>query len=86
VKDLFSDWLAEHFPDRQQKVLGRLREMRGGRLNDSTFGRRMTGDGEFARAIQAMFDLHRRRLGLTRPVALSTASFRRPGGAQGALF
>ena len=86
VKDLFADWLATHFPDRRQKVLGRLREMRGGKLNDSTFGRRMTGEGEFARAIHAMFDLHRRRLGLTQPVELSTASFRRPDGRQRLLF
>ena len=86
VKDLFADWLAAHFPDRRQKVLGRLREMRGGKLNDSTFGRRMTGEGEFARAIQAMFDLHRRRLGLTQKVELSTASFRRPDGRQRLLF
>jgi DNA repair photolyase len=86
VKDLFSDWLAVHFPDRRQKVLGRLREMRGGKLNDSTFGRRMAGEGEFANAIQDMFDLHRRRLGLTKKIALSTASFRPPGGPQGRLF
>ena len=86
VKDLFSEWLAAHFPDRRQKVLGRLREMRGGKLNDSTFGRRMTGDGEFARAIHAMFDLHRRRLGLTQRIQLSTAAFRRPSGPQRPLF
>jgi DNA repair photolyase len=86
VKDLFADWLAAHFPDRRQKVLGRLREMRGGKLNDSTFGRRMTGEGEFARAIHAMFDLHRRRLGMTQKIELSTASFRRPAGPQRRLF
>ncbi len=86
VKDLFSEWLAVHFPDRRDKLLNRLREMRGGQLNDSTFGRRMTGDGEFARAIHAMFDLHRRRLGLTQKITLSTACFRRPSGQQPSLF
>ena len=86
VKDLFSEWLAAHFPDRRDKVLNRIREMRGGKLNDSTFGRRMTGDGEFARAIHAMFDLQRRRVGLTEKITLSSAAFRRPTGAQPRLF
>ena len=48
VAGLFDGWLAAHFPDRRDKVLNRIRAMRGGRLNDPRFGNRMRGDGVFA--------------------------------------
>jgi len=86
VKDLFADWLAAHFPDRKEKVLNRVRAMRHGKLNDSTFGARMRGDGPFAESIHQMFDLHCRKLGLTKHVELSTDAFRRPPGPQRSLF
>ena len=86
VKELFADWLQAHMPDRKDKVLNRLRAMRHGRLNESTFGSRMTGDGPFAESIHQMFDLHRRRLGLTNRIEISTAAFRRPSGPQPSLF
>ena len=86
VKDLFSDWLAAHFPDRKDKVLNRLRAMRHGKLNDPNFGSRMTGEGPFAESIHQMFDLHRRKFGLDRHVELSTEAFRRPPGPQRSLF
>ena len=44
VKELFADWLQAHMPDRKDKVLNRLRAMRHGKLNESTFGSRMTGE------------------------------------------
>ena len=86
VKELFADWLQAHMPDRKDKVLNRLRAMRHGKLNESTFGTRMTGDGPFADSIHQMFDLHRRRLGLTKRIEISTAAFRRPAGPQPSLF
>jgi DNA repair photolyase len=86
VKDLFAEWLAVHAPDRRDKVLNRLRSMRDGALNDSAFGSRMVGSGPFADAIHHMFDLHRRKNGLTAKRRLSTAAFRRPGGTQASLF
>jgi DNA repair photolyase len=86
VKDLFAEWLGVHVPHRKEKVLNRLRDMRDGTLNDSTFGARMRGAGAFAESIHQMFDLHRRRTGLTRTLALSTEAFRRPGGRQPSLF
>ena len=48
VKDLFRDWLERSFPDRAEKVLHRVQEVRGGKLNDSRFGSRMTGEGVYA--------------------------------------
>jgi DNA repair photolyase len=86
VKELFTEWLEAHAPHRKEKVLARLRDMHQGKLNDSTFGSRMTGEGPFAESIHQMFELHRRRLGLTQHVPLSTTAFRRAGGGQLDLF
>lgn len=88
VKDLFETWLGQHFPDRKEKVLNRLRELRGGRLYDSTFGDRMRGHGPFARQVARMFEIACRRHGLNHEHrALSTAAFRRPApGGQLGLF
>lgn len=86
VKELFSEWLELHMPDRKEKVLNRLRAMRDGKLNDPNFGSRMVGEGPFAESIHQMFELHRRRLGMTQKLTLSTKAFRRPGGNQLDLF
>jgi DNA repair photolyase len=87
VKDLFADWLGRHFPERKERVLGRLRDVRGGKLNDSTFGRRMRGEGEWADVFSRMFKLHVRRLGLTgEGMELSAAHFTTGRPRQGTLF
>jgi DNA repair photolyase len=87
VAGLFEAWLAEHFPDRKEKVLGRIRDLRGGRLNDPRFGSRMRGEGVFAEQLRALFTTARRRAGIgAGGPDLSTDSFRRPGGEQLALF
>jgi DNA repair photolyase len=87
LKQLFADWLAQHYPGRRDKVLHRIQEIRAGRLNDPRFGSRMTGEGVFARQIEAMFSLALRRAGIERRSwELSTRAFRRPGGAQLDLF
>src|SRR3982750_4027830 len=65
VKDLFAQWLETHFPDRKDKVLNRIREMRGGKLNDSNFHTRMSGEGVIADQLSQMFDLAKRRAGIT---------------------
>jgi DNA repair photolyase len=87
VSGLFEEWLATHFPDRKDKVLNRVRDLRGGRLNDPRFGSRMRGEGPFAEQVKALFQQAKRRYGLDRPrPELSTAAFRRPPGAQMGLF
>lgn len=79
VKDVFADWLARHHPDRADKVLGRIRDLRGGKLNDSRFGVRMRGEGKWAETFNRLFHVTRKKVGLTAPMAiLSTAHFRRP--------
>ena len=89
MKALFSSWLERHEPDRRDKVLNRLRALRGGRLDDPRFGTRMRGSGVYADQIHDLFDLAYRRAGFDpaaeRP-ALSTKAFRRPGDAQLQLF
>ena len=87
VGELFEGWLEEHFPDRKKKVLNRIREMRGGKLNDPNFGSRMKGEGVFAEQIESMFKLACRRAGMEFGAhELSTSAFRRPSGAQLGLF
>lgn len=87
VKDLFQDWLEQHFPDRKEKVLNKIRDMRDGKLNDSTFGKRFSGEGNFAKQIKDLFCVHSKRLGYNQQrSSLSTAAFRPAEGYQMKLF
>jgi DNA repair photolyase len=63
VAGLFRGWLEERFPDRAARVIGRVRELHGGRDYDPEWGTRMTGQGEWARLLSARFDLAKRRHG-----------------------
>jgi DNA repair photolyase len=79
VDALFADWLERHFPERRERVLGRLRTCRGGRLDDRRFGHRMRGEGRYAEHIKRLFDVAQHRTGLDRPLPpLNTSAFRRP--------
>jgi len=83
VKDIFSDWLTRHFPDRKENVLNRIRSLRGGKLNQADFGTRMRGQGIWAEQLQQVFHVAARRSGLNqRDYQLSTEHFRRPGETQ----
>lgn len=87
VAPLFETWLQTHFPDRKERVLHRLRAMRGGKLYDAQWGKRFSGEGVFADQIAQMFEVARRKAGIRNEnLELSTASFRRAGGAQLSLF
>ncbi len=78
VAPLFERWLEEHFPDRKEKVLGRIRHLRGGeRLNDPRFKSRMRGEGIFAEQISALFAAGCKRAGMCERPVLSTRGFRR---------
>jgi len=63
VKDLFREWLAEHFPERAAHVMSQVRAMRGERDNDPDFGTRMHATGPVAELIRQRFQLASRRLG-----------------------
>ncbi|HJQ30251.1 MAG TPA: PA0069 family radical SAM protein, partial [Rubrobacter sp.] len=86
VGPLFEDWLSRHFPDRKEKVLNRIRSMRGGRLNDPEFGSRMRGEGIVADHIAQLFEISCRRAGIGRFPKLSTAAFRRAREGQPSFF
>jgi DNA repair photolyase len=88
VKDLFLDWLERHYPERKNKVVGRIKALRGGRLNDPRFGYRMTGEGIFAEQIAQLHKAACKQAGLPRPGRkLTTEHFRVPGRAvQAGLF
>ncbi len=84
---LFEQWLRQHYPERCDKVLSRLRDLRGGSINDARFGSRMRGEGVLAEQIAGLFALGCRRAGIGNHFpSLSTSAFRRPGGTQRLLF
>lgn len=87
VAPMFEHWLGEHFPDRKEKVLHRIRELRGGQLNDPRFGTRMTGEGIWAEQFRRVFDVNCRKLGYNQTRSpLNRERFRRPGASQLLLF
>jgi DNA repair photolyase len=89
VAGLFKGWLQANFPDRAERVMGRVRELHGGRDYDPEFGKRMTGQGLWAELIRKRADLARKRLGMTGGMPpLRTDLFRPPPrvGDQLALF
>jgi DNA repair photolyase len=83
VKELFRDWLAQHYPLRAAHVMSLVQQVRGGRDNDPAFGSRMRGEGQFAELIARRFALACKRLGLNedRTLRLDTTRFRPPVGA-----
>jgi DNA repair photolyase len=80
VKDLFRDWLAQHFPLTAAHVMSQVQDMRGGRDNDPEFGSRMSGRGAVAELTKKRFEVACRRLGLAtgRGTSLTTQLFVRP--------
>lgn len=88
VAPIFEEWLTQHYPDRKEKVLNRIRETRGGDLYDSTYGKRMVGEGAYAKHIDEIFNIACRKAGLQGRIELSCDHFERPqqSGDQLALF
>jgi DNA repair photolyase len=88
VSLLFRQWLELHYPQRAQRIMARIHDMRGGKDYDSDFATRMKGSGPWAELIGQRFLKATRRLGFNRQrVHLDTAAFRRPGAVgQGLLF
>jgi DNA repair photolyase len=79
VNPLFQQWLDQHFADRAARVMARIREMRGGKDYDSTFGTRMTGEGIWAQLIQQRFKKAAARYGMNRErIELDLTKFQKP--------
>jgi DNA repair photolyase len=91
LKALFRDWLVQRYPERAEHVMSIIRQMRGGKDYDSTFGRRMRGEGPFAQLLQRRFALAHARLGFGRLPPLRCDLFEPPSAPvrpspQGNLF
>jgi DNA repair photolyase len=89
VKDIFTEWLQVHFPDRAHRVMGLVREASGGRDYDNRFGIRQTGRGPYADMLGKRFRSACRRFGLEtgrRETALDCSRFEPPGQQQLGLF
>ena len=79
VNPLFQQWLQTHYPDRAERVMAPVREMRGGRDYDSQFSQRMHGNGVWATLLSRRFEVATLRLGLNRnKLVLDLSRFRRP--------
>ncbi len=79
VRELFLAWLERAYPDRKQRVINRLTDLRGEGLTDGRFGVRMRGEGHWADVVNRLYRMTCRRLDLNLPRApLSTNHFRRP--------
>jgi DNA repair photolyase len=88
IKQLFSEWLERHYPDRAERVKNLIRQTRGGELYDPRFGVRMRGTGPYADLLSRRFDVAARRTGLDQPLPpLDCSRFRvPPSGGQLSLF
>lgn len=80
VKAVFADWLAEHFPERKEKILGRIRELQGATMSRGEFGKRLRGAGVWAGQFAQVFRVSMARSGLAGRgmPEISAAAFRRP--------
>ncbi len=80
VAPLFEQWLETHRPERKNKVLGLIRDMRGGKLNDPNFESRMEGKGPIAESLRQIFEIYSRKYGFNKTrLKLETKHFSRPG-------
>ncbi len=91
VRPVFLDWLQRHFPTKRERIESLIRSTRDGDFNQSEFGRRLRGSGEYAEHLRSTFKLFSRRYELDgRPPPLDVSKFRRPSslppGGQMTLF
>lgn len=86
VRPVFLDWLSRNEPTRASRVESAIRQTRGGKLNDTQFGRRMRGTGPRAEQIDHTFATFAKRYGLDRPLSpFDFSQFRPPRTADGQL-
>lgn len=80
LKQLFKEWLQNHFPNRALHVMSIIKQMRGGKEYDATFGKRMKGEGEFANLLAMRFKLACKRFNLNQKssIQLDTTQFIKP--------
>ena len=80
IGEIFTDWLQKNFPDRYDKVMNQIEELHGGKVNDSKYGRRMTGEGNIALIIKKLFEVANKKYMSDRSLPqLNTSAFRKGG-------
>ncbi len=79
VKELFTDWVSREYPERADKILNRIRDLHGGKLYDSSYGTRLTGEGKWAETVQRIFETNCNKYNLNKEkIPLATHLFRIP--------
>lgn len=87
IGEIFTDWVEKTFPDKAERVLNHIKQAHGGKLNDSRFGVRMRGEGEFAATLARLFRQSRGRYFAKKEIpGYDLSAFRRPGPYQMSLF
>jgi DNA repair photolyase len=88
VAPLFKQWLALHYPQRADRIMARIHDVRGGKDYDADFATRMKGTGLWADLLRQRFEKATARIGFNRErIALDLSAFRPPGApGQGSLF
>lgn len=90
IAQLFEEWLEHDYPDRARKVMSLVRQVRGGEVNNSSWGERMVGDGPVAEVLRQRFHLAVKKFGLDQPwTPLDVSQFTPPrlgGSGQMDLF
>ncbi|NQD37319.1 PA0069 family radical SAM protein [Permianibacter sp. IMCC34836] len=84
VKDIFREWLTEHYPQKAEHVMSLVQQSRGGKDNVAEFGERMRGTGQYAELLRQRFKLTCRKLGFNKALRcqLRTDLFKVPGRAE----
>ena len=83
IAEIFTDWLHKNFPDAADKVLNHIKEVHGGKLNDSRFGVRMKGEGNMAASIKQLFKMAvKKHLSGRDKFEFDLTAFRRPGAIE----
>lgn len=86
VRPIFEEWVTRAYPDKAPRILALIRETRGGKMNNSQFGSRMRGEGNYADGIRKTFQIFRKKCGLDRPLPpLDHSQFTPPQPASGQL-
>jgi DNA repair photolyase len=87
VKEIFIEWIKNEFPDRSSKILNKIREIHGGKLNENEFGKRFRGEGKLADTINNLFNLSCKRLHLNeKSTELNVNLFRKAHNKQLEIF
>jgi DNA repair photolyase len=86
VRPIFEEWMLRNYPDKADRVFALIRSTRDGRMNNYEWGKRMRGEGEYAKQIQRTFQVFRGKCGLDRPLPpLDSSRFVPPRPTSGQL-